>query len=190
MAGGFLLSMGQLDMNEVSSFTYLGKLQSIDSLVLDVLGFEDSDWHEFDKRRSRGGAASTNTDTIPLIWGSADRRLAQVPHKHYQKFSTYIDEVIEIASSHYGTAVVTRCFFARLRASRSIPRHKDVGVVSQKSHRVHIPVATHPLCTFTVGDKCMHIPLGEVWTIDNTGEYHSIENLSEIDRIHLIVDIG
>lgn len=177
-------------MNEEMSFVPLGILESIESLREDVEKITNDEWLGFKDRKNRGGAASANTDTIPLLWGKVDTLASQEEHEHMSIFSKYVDEVAGLGINKYGESDIKRAFFARLRAGGKIPRHKDVGTISKKTHRIHVPVVTSPGCVFTVGDELMHIPYGEVWVIDNTDRYHSIENNSNIDRIHLIVDIG
>ncbi len=59
-------------MNEEMSFVPLGILESIESLREHVEKITNEEWLGFKERKNRGGAASANTDTIPLLWGKVD----------------------------------------------------------------------------------------------------------------------
>jgi quercetin dioxygenase-like cupin family protein len=50
-----------------------------------------------------------------------------------------------------------------------------------------VPVITTEGVIFTVGGEPRSLPAGEIWEINNTRE-HSVENTSDRDRVHLIVD--
>jgi hypothetical protein len=39
-----------------------------------------------------------------------------------------------------------------------------------------------------VGEDKRNLKLGEIWEINNDKKEHSVDNLGETDRIHLIVD--
>jgi hypothetical protein len=39
-----------------------------------------------------------------------------------------------------------------------------------------------------VGDESRNLKVGEIWIIDNTDMYHSVENKGKEDRVHLIID--
>ena len=54
--------------------------------------------------------------------------------------------------------------------------------------RTHIPIITNSEVTFTVGGETKFLKEGEIWEINNTKE-HSVDNNSDIDRIHLLIDI-
>lgn len=172
-------------MNEADSFIFVGKYTKFDEILNLVLLFDESDWSEFKERKTRGGAASSNTDSIPLIWGKLDTFTGQRQCKDYKLFEYHLNQILSIS----GFNNVKRAVLARLHPGGVIPRHKDTGVISKATHRIHLPIVTNGKCKFTVGDKTMHIPAGELWIIDNTDKSHSVENLGDEHRIHLIVDV-
>jgi aspartyl/asparaginyl beta-hydroxylase (cupin superfamily) len=55
------------------------------------------------------------------------------------------------------------------------------------SKRTHIPIITNSEVTFIVGGETKYLKEGEIWEIDNSKE-HSVNNNSNVDRIHLIMD--
>jgi hypothetical protein len=76
----------------------------------------------------------------------------------------------------------------RLRAGAVIPRHKDEGPLTAKTHRIHVPVTTNTGCIFSVGEESKNLGVGQIWVIDNVNRYHSVENAGDTDRVHLIID--
>jgi aspartyl/asparaginyl beta-hydroxylase (cupin superfamily) len=75
-----------------------------------------------------------------------------------------------------------------LKAGTVIPRHRDRGPITAKTHRIHVPVITNTKCIFSVGDESRNLDAGQIWIIDNVNRYHSVENKGETDRVHLIID--
>ena len=54
--------------------------------------------------------------------------------------------------------------------------------------RHHIPIVTNDEVWFYVDGEKKNLKTGEIWEIDNT-KLHKVENLSNKDRVHVIVDI-
>lgn len=78
--------------------------------------------------------------------------------------------------------------FIKLKANKEIPSHQDGGTYLINSRRHHIPIVTSDQTYFTVGSERINMNAGECWEINNT-RFHSVENNSGIDRIHLLIDI-
>lgn len=69
-----------------------------------------------------------------------------------------------------------------------IYRHWDLNPIFENSHRVHLPLVTHPDVKFYIDDVEYHFPAGQFYEFDNQ-RYHEVKNKSDIFRIHLIVDL-
>ena len=82
---------------------------------------------------------------------------------------------------------VVQVVFARLPAGARIAPHRDGGSLAA-GNRVHVPVVTAPGATLTIAGTSHHLLTGQIYEIDNVAE-HSAENVSETDRVHLIVDL-
>ena len=87
-----------------------------------------------------------------------------------------------------GQVKVQQAMLTKLNANTVIPRHKDVGPLTVKTHRIHVPVITNTQCIFTVDTESKNLEAGDIWIIDNVGRYHSVENKGQQDRVHLIID--
>lgn len=78
--------------------------------------------------------------------------------------------------------------FIKLKANHNIPNHFDDGDYLVYSRRHHVPIVTSSKTTFGVGLQTINMLEGECWEINNT-RLHSVKNNSDLDRIHLLIDI-
>ena len=83
---------------------------------------------------------------------------------------------------------VIRSEIINLSPNSSIRTHKDRGDLLYLSRRFHIPIITNEMCTFTVDGEVFHLEEGNVYELNNR-RYHSVQNSSNKNRIHLIVDV-
>jgi hypothetical protein len=110
---------------------------------------------------------------------------------HYLK--VMCDEIFgrsNFVSNLIGYVTEKQSMLTRLNPGGLIKPHKDKGPITHKTHRVHLPITTNNRCIFTVGDAAINLKPGDIWIIDNTDQYHSVENLGTSPRIHLIVDMS
>jgi hypothetical protein len=175
-------------MKENEAFLLVGEMPLFNNLLDEVLLLTDEDWTEYEDRKKTRGAASAVTNTIPLIYDLKHRIDSGILHKNYERFSAYVDEVVLAARGHIGEARAQQAMLTRLKAGVVIPRHKDQGPLTAKTHRIHVPVITNPSCMFNVGAESMNLEAGQIWIIDNVNRYHGVENNGTNDRVHLIVD--
>jgi hypothetical protein len=175
-------------MKENEAFLFIGEMPLFNNLLDEVLLLTDEDWTEYDDRKKTRGAASAVTNTIPLIYDLKHRIDSGILHKNYERFSSYVDEVILSARGHFGELKVQQAMLTQLKAGVVIPRHRDEGRLTAKTHRIHVPVITNTECIFSVGDESKNLPAGQIWVIDNVNRYHSVENRGKNDRVHLIID--
>jgi hypothetical protein len=76
----------------------------------------------------------------------------------------------------------------RLKANKSIADHKDGGHYLMNARRHHIPIITSDKTKFYVAGEERLMKSGECWEINNAKE-HAVINDSDIDRVHLLIDI-
>ena len=72
-------------------------------------------------------------------------------------------------------------------------KHRDLtGNLIQGFIRLHIPIYTHPDCFYICGSKFnkrkIHAKAGNVYALD-TGYLHGIINSSQVNRIHLLIEL-
>ena len=78
--------------------------------------------------------------------------------------------------------------FIKLVAGTDIAPHHDGGNYLDCTRRHHVPIITSDKTFFSVGLEKINMATGECWEINNT-RLHSVENNSDIDRVHLLIDI-
>ena len=76
---------------------------------------------------------------------------------------------------------------ALLGPGDDIPEHVDFGPTLEVSHRVHVPLETHPDVQFVVEGQHVSLKVGEAYELDNMRR-HRVFNGSPQRRIHIIVD--
>jgi hypothetical protein len=96
--------------------------------------------------------------------------------------------VLDAINSYYGgKGTILRVLLVKLTHGEVIDPHFDEGISLLQSHRVHVPIITHDQVLFCVGGEKRHLAAGEIWEINNA-TVHYVENFSNHDRVHLIVD--
>lgn len=70
---------------------------------------------------------------------------------------------------------------------KTIRAHTDGGWFVN-THRLHIPVITSPDVTFTLDGKKFHMECGYVYEMNNIA-MHSVDNPTDLGRVHLMVDL-
>lgn len=76
----------------------------------------------------------------------------------------------------------------KLSAGSSIREHRDDGLGWEKGEvRLHLPIVTNPQVEFFLNGRRVVMSEGEYWYLD-LGKPHRVENRSENDRVHLVVD--
>jgi hypothetical protein len=76
----------------------------------------------------------------------------------------------------------------KLNAGAIIKEHRDAELNFEKGAiRLHIPVITHDEVEFYLENERIHLKEGECWYM-NFNLLHSINNKSNINRIHLVID--
>lgn len=174
-------------MIESFNFFRVGELGSINELINAVDEFDNNKWTLFYERKLARGVAAENTDTIPLLYDP--KSLFPIKHKDFSKFEPFVSEINAACAAAFGNCTIKQAMLTRLQPGVCIPRHKDKGPITAKTHRVHVAIRTNKDCWFTVDEESVNMLPGEIWVIDNVGKYHSVSNSGTTARIHLIVDL-
>jgi hypothetical protein len=76
----------------------------------------------------------------------------------------------------------------RLARGSSIKEHRDHDLVADLGMaRLHIPLVTNPEVVFRLNGSRIAMKPGEVWYL-RLSDLHSVTNLGQTDRIHLVID--
>ena len=165
-------------------FIFLGEFD-ISSFKKKILTLTEDDWDDYTYRQ-RTFREHARTKTIPLLF---NEQFTDFPNK-FKYYSMFEDEVLELEKflfDYYKSGKIIRCIMTKLSANSIIPRHADGGNSLREAHRHHIAIITNPKILFEVELEVKNMKPGEVWEINNS-VHHSVENRSDLDRIHIIVD--
>jgi aspartyl/asparaginyl beta-hydroxylase (cupin superfamily) len=177
-------------MNHTDTFQLHGKID-VDPYIK-IIQDNNLDWDGFTDRQKKFNSEHVHTKTIPIIFDKSFNfnHLKIIPTEHYPLFKDEILKIEEQVKLNTGeNGKIMRALLVKLTAGKSIRPHVDtVGFSLVVGRRIHIPIQTNDDCFFTVGGDRRNLKLGEMWEINNDKKEHSVENLGETDRIHLIVD--
>lgn len=103
------------------------------------------------------------------------------------EFMSICQEIGDILNLTYGKGCSKNIQYSLVPKNTEIEPHDDYGDMFEKSHRIHIPLITNENVLFNIEEKSFHFSSGEVIEINNL-KSHSVQNNSNFDRIHLIID--
>jgi quercetin dioxygenase-like cupin family protein len=171
------------------NYTYIGKT-SVDNILMNLKS-DLVDWDK-DSTRQKVYKVHSKTKTLPIKWSFDSLVDDSTPPKHpiyYSLFDayTFTESIRPMVEEVYGKGEFYRICLVKLAANSKVNPHKDSGDNLIKDKRIHIPIVTHPDIIFSVGGEIKNMEEGEMWTIDNS-VIHSVDNPTEIDRVHLIID--
>ena len=101
-----------------------------------------------------------------------------------------VNELVNWIYNHTHGTRLGRIMLVKLLPGGVIGEHIDPGPYFQAHHRFHVPFITHTdMVFFGLGkSNPIHMPEGYLSQLANRRP-HSAENNSQVERIHLIVDI-
>lgn len=101
--------------------------------------------------------------------------------------SPYLRSVVEAFHTE-----VHRVRLMNLRPGTVIAEHRDYGAqrysFGRGYIRVHIPIRTHEAVAWRLNGRKIPMHAGEPWYV-NVCQPHAVENLSEIHRVHMVLDM-
>ena len=169
--------------------------------ILDILKTVPND--EWDKdteaRNSKAKAGgNTNLDVRAFMVKFKSSASTGVGFIDYEKNDTdllnklkpYLDKIISQVKKFYGyeNLKLTNVLFTELKKGGIIPEHSDSGPMLTTNHRIHIPILSDPAVKFTLDHKDYYLEPGHGYEINNQ-LVHDVRNESNIDRIHIIIDL-
>lgn len=157
-------------------------------------GFWDSDRSSRVKLAGHrpGNAVFYFNDSPPFV----ERRAIQEAESGIVNVMRYPDRPLfaeiaallsEAISPHFPDCSPIRVQLAELPRGERISPHRDKGILA-RIHRLHIPLVTHPDVTFTIDGDDFHLEPGRLYDLNNA-VLHSVENRSDVMRIHLMADM-
>jgi len=152
-----------------------------------ILENEFLDWNEFDFRQAKFDV-HRETKTIPILFDKSFE-IKKTETKNYEVFAEELQNIERhLKNILEEDGYIFRAILVNLPSKKEILPHKDRGESLRVPRRIHIPIITNSECSFSVGETTKNLKEGEIWEIDNSGQKHSVSNMGDEDRIHLIVD--
>ncbi len=144
----------------------------------------------------------SNTQTIPLIFDDDFRHRFQTVHSGFKSFNDLLIPIMDVVKNHFikhtpatkgcrpnrvQNGYFVRIILVKLQANSKITPHVDHGYSLSRAHRIHLPIITNEKVEFTIDNKTKILAEGELVEINNRGT-HSVNNLSNLTRTHIIFD--
>ena len=100
----------------------------------------------------------------------------------------YLPQTMQLVREFAEDKIIGRVVVAKLKEAAIIAQHVDEGDYAKWHDRYHFVITTNPAVNFFCGDEKQHMAVGEIWWFDNKTE-HSVVNLGNSSRIHIVADI-
>jgi hypothetical protein len=180
----------RLKKNTEWSILYLGDFE-INDIKNEISNFSN-EWL-IDKSRQEKGYTHRDTEMFRICetdyeWAVGEQIVTNYVNSLKNENAKKQLDKIHLKLEEYYSGKVIRSEFIKLKANCHIRKHVDGGALLHYSRRIHVPVITNPLTTFTVMDNTIHMKEGGWYEINNQ-MIHSVSNPTDFDRTHIIIDI-
>ena len=162
---------------------------NIDAIKDHILDFSD----QWLIDTSRQDNYNVHKDTVSyfvyrtnLLWNSGEKFFTKKESNDDQLIELLEPIISNLEEIHNGIRGMV--LLIKLKAKENISIHFDSGDYLMLSRRNHIPIITSSNVFFGVGNEKISMEAGECWEINNSRP-HFVENNSNIDRVHLLIDI-
>jgi len=144
---------------------------------------------------SRQKTYQTHEDTfmyqlkeLDYNWNMIDKVKSTSPNNLKTKDANYEIKKIYDKLELLAQGKVVRSELINMNPNSRIRAHKDRGDLLYISRRFHVPIFTNSKCVFIVEKEYFHLEEANVYELNNR-KYHAVENFSDENRIHLIIDV-
>jgi hypothetical protein len=162
---------------------------NVDELEREVDKLTLKQWGEWGWRQLVNRFPHGDTNTYPFIWSQEPvNNIIHISKSNQRtKIWRLVKRVTNCLLKKYNGKIV-KCMIVRLPAHTKIGKHIDDQFSLVNSHRFHLPIKTNSDIIFDV-DSVPYYFKREQWYEINNQLPHAVENNSDYDRVHLIVDI-
>lgn len=138
--------------------------------------------------RSAGGVLGIDGSSAVGTQKSSDP--ATFVDTELMQHAPYIRELVHRTAGDHSSAGILKVRLMQLEAHRVIAEHVDMfdGKQAQAVRRFHIPIISNPRISFFVNRKKYYLQPGQLYHLD-VSQFHSVENNSDTNRIHLVFDV-
>lgn len=179
------------------------KINDVDITDLKALvsTFTTEQWAEHGLRQEVFDA-HRSTQTIPLIYDSDYRHRLQTTLPNFELLNEALSPIMSVIKEYFKehtpktrgerlnrveNGYFVRVILVKLQSNSEISQHVDNGYSLCRSHRIHLPIITNNKVEFTIDGVTKIFLEGELCEINNRG-VHSVKNISDEERVHVILD--
>ena len=163
---------------------------NVSSLLEKLNKFSGKDWKLIEEKKTL--FAQEECDSIVLF------NLPDYQNKVFNKlivgkwlilFNEEIKSLCDIISETYPNGEPKRIILNNLPSGKVIAEHPDRNYHLETCRRIHLPIITNEKVDFNVNREKIPMNVGVITEINNN-TLHSVQNNSDKDRIHLLIDWG
>ena len=170
-----------------SPFKYIGKF-NVNPLLKYLPPTSDPLWSKNTFRQTLYNG-HRDTKSIIFIWesnGDGDYNINDQELIN-SSLGKEVIKIVDKIKENYNNSSVSKLMIVSMIPKGLIDYHKDGGILT-KMRRIHLPLLTDRNCIFEIDGTRFSFPKGFCFEFDNT-RTHSVDNRSEIERIHIILDL-
>jgi len=153
------------------------------------------DWNKY-RFRQETYPVHSNTTTLPILF---DKTYSRNVGEKTEYYSVYESEILKIEkqlqSIYKSNGKILRFVIVNLPAGKEVAKHTDATKAEEEDmaslkvdSRIHLPIQTNENVHFGIGDRIVHMKVGELWEINNHYHSHWVKNDGDTDRLHCILD--
>lgn len=173
------------DLNKV-----VNELSQIEHLFLYKLRFMKN-WQGIPLRNGIGSSDADGLELTKSLNGPENKRFfKECTDTDIMKKLTYIPKMLDDLKKYLNTDIgLVRIL--KIPATNNVARHCDGEIFDLEKgqiYRLHLPIISHPNVKFLINDKNYYMEPGKLYYANVTYP-HEIRNNSNIDRVHLVIDV-
>jgi len=162
----------------------------VSSFLIKINKFSNEEWKLTEEKKTL--FAQEECDSIVLF------NLPDFQNKVFKKliigkwlysFNEEIKIICDIISKTYTNGEPKRIILNNLPSRKVIAEHPDRNYHLETCRRIHLPIITNEKVDFNVNREKIPMNVGVITEINNN-ILHSVQNNSDKDRIHLLIDWG
>jgi hypothetical protein len=115
-------------------------------------------------------------------------RVVKVVDKYKPTAFLEAHQDLQTVLNWFKAPIVMAVYYSMLPGTELHPHRDTSGTLELGRLRFHIPIVTNPSVNFMVSKKRVPMEEGQLWAL-NTSYLHAVENKSQTDRIHLVVEV-
>lgn len=187
------MNLDRLELPDVAKPASIRELGPVDMAPFDALlsSWTDRFWAIENDRKPNKFAIFDTTEHIVLRYRSNQGDPSTVvDHPLWALASPSLLPSLQpaIGACNCKQPTIALAMFARLDPHSRIERHTDSSATHRLTHKIHVPIITHPDVSFHVGSTDVHLERGRAYEVNNLAS-HGTTNPTDERRVHFIFEL-